>query len=401
MRLRLIAAVAALALIGHAAQAAAEPKPTAAAAKAFTDAAEAQLAAASLYAAKAAWVQATYITVDTDWLSSRGGRRDDRVAHRSGRPGGAVRRRAGGPGHPPQINLAQAGHHPAGPAAARRGPARWPPCPPPCNRPTPPAFSRTRASPITLGRTPRAILAKSARSCRVAGGLGGVAHRVAADGPALRQAHWPDERGRPGPQLQGRRRPVAVGLRHGAGRLRRPDRSPVGAAGAALQEPALLRPRPAERRLRRTPCSRAPARSAPIFWAICGASSGATSTIWCGPRTPRSSYGPGRPAGGGRIRSGEDGAHRRGLLFVPGLRAPARRLSGSGRCWSGPRTARWSATPRPGTWTIATTCASRCASRSTRRTSTPSTTNWGTTTISGPMPISPTSSADGAQRRLS
>src|SRR4029453_14953011 len=58
------------------------------------------------------------------------------------------------------------------------------------------------------------------------------------------------------------------------------------------------------------------------------------------------------------------------------------RPSGSARSSSSRRTATWCATPAPGTSTASTTCASRCASRSTRRTSPPSTTSWGTTSTS-------------------
>lgn len=47
--------------------------PTAADAAAFVASAEQQLAALSEYAARVAWVNATYITEDTDWLSARAG----------------------------------------------------------------------------------------------------------------------------------------------------------------------------------------------------------------------------------------------------------------------------------------------------------------------------------------
>ncbi len=62
----LAAALAALALNVSAAVAAPAPD-----ARAFTARAEGELAAAALYASKAAWVQATYITDDTDWLASK------------------------------------------------------------------------------------------------------------------------------------------------------------------------------------------------------------------------------------------------------------------------------------------------------------------------------------------
>src|SRR5688572_8691374 len=46
-------------------------KPTPAEAKAFVDKAEAELAAFSEYAARIAWVRATYIIDDTQWLDAR------------------------------------------------------------------------------------------------------------------------------------------------------------------------------------------------------------------------------------------------------------------------------------------------------------------------------------------
>ena len=52
-------------------------------------------------------------------------------------------------------------------------------------------------------------------------------------------------------------------------------------------------------------------------------------------------------------------------------------------------TAKWSATPRPGTSTTRTTCASRCAPRSTPTTSPPSTTSSATITTSAPTTQQP------------
>jgi peptidyl-dipeptidase A len=48
-----------------------KPPPTAAEAIAFVDKAEADLRALSLYTSKVAWVRATYINEDTDWLAAR------------------------------------------------------------------------------------------------------------------------------------------------------------------------------------------------------------------------------------------------------------------------------------------------------------------------------------------
>lgn len=78
----LLAAVAVLALTGGVTAAtaltqdpAAVPAPvlTPAGAKAFADAAEADLSRRSLFAAKASWVRATYITEDTMWLEAKAG----------------------------------------------------------------------------------------------------------------------------------------------------------------------------------------------------------------------------------------------------------------------------------------------------------------------------------------
>lgn len=70
MKLNLLAATAALALT-WAAPAAAQPTP--AEAKAFVEAAEAKLETASAFAARAAWVRANFITVDTQWLEAKAG----------------------------------------------------------------------------------------------------------------------------------------------------------------------------------------------------------------------------------------------------------------------------------------------------------------------------------------
>jgi peptidyl-dipeptidase A len=66
-------AVAALALPGLAAAQAPAAAPSPAEAKAFVDAAEADLMRVGEYAARVAWVQATYITDDTNWLNAKAG----------------------------------------------------------------------------------------------------------------------------------------------------------------------------------------------------------------------------------------------------------------------------------------------------------------------------------------
>lgn len=70
MKSQLLAATA-VALLVFAPASAQGSKPTAAEAKAFVDKAEAELAALNQYVAKSAWVRATYITVDTQWLEAK------------------------------------------------------------------------------------------------------------------------------------------------------------------------------------------------------------------------------------------------------------------------------------------------------------------------------------------
>lgn len=73
MKSHLMAASAAalMAMTPLAAAQAQAARPTPAEAKAFVDKAEAELEALSVYTAKAAWVRATYITEDTQWLEAK------------------------------------------------------------------------------------------------------------------------------------------------------------------------------------------------------------------------------------------------------------------------------------------------------------------------------------------
>ncbi len=75
-------AVLALAICGLGAQAADKAAPTPAEAKAFITKAEADLAKANTYAAKASWVRATYITEDTQWLEAKAGAEQNEMATR-------------------------------------------------------------------------------------------------------------------------------------------------------------------------------------------------------------------------------------------------------------------------------------------------------------------------------
>ncbi|HEY9234979.1 MAG TPA: M2 family metallopeptidase [Phenylobacterium sp.] len=70
MKSQLLAATA-VALLAFAPASAQGSKPTAAEAKAFVDKAEAELAALNPYVARSAWVRATYITEDTQWLEAK------------------------------------------------------------------------------------------------------------------------------------------------------------------------------------------------------------------------------------------------------------------------------------------------------------------------------------------
>ena len=72
----------ALASFGLSAQAATRAAPTPAEAKAFITKAEADLAKANTYAAKASWVRATYITEDTQWLEAKAGAEQNEMATR-------------------------------------------------------------------------------------------------------------------------------------------------------------------------------------------------------------------------------------------------------------------------------------------------------------------------------
>jgi len=75
-------AAAALTLTAYSAAHAADPKPTAAETIAFVTRAETDLAKVNTYAAKAAWVRATYITEDTQWLEAKAGAEQNELATR-------------------------------------------------------------------------------------------------------------------------------------------------------------------------------------------------------------------------------------------------------------------------------------------------------------------------------
>jgi peptidyl-dipeptidase A len=71
MKSLLLAASAVAVLLACGPAAAQGARPTAADAKTFVDQAESQLASVSEYAARAAWVRANFITVDTQWLEAK------------------------------------------------------------------------------------------------------------------------------------------------------------------------------------------------------------------------------------------------------------------------------------------------------------------------------------------
>ncbi len=70
MKSKLLAATA-VALLAFAPAVAQDARPSPAEAKAFVEKAEAELSAFSLYVAKSAWVRATYITEDSQWLEAK------------------------------------------------------------------------------------------------------------------------------------------------------------------------------------------------------------------------------------------------------------------------------------------------------------------------------------------
>ena len=117
-------------------------------------------------------------------------------------------------------------------------------------RPTRPPRSgiRARSSPSTTSRTscaPRAIRTSSRRSGRA----GTPIARPMRDDYA--RMVEPRERRRARARLRRDRRAVALLVRHAARRIRPNGRAPVVAARADVPEPAMLRPRPPERKIRR------------------------------------------------------------------------------------------------------------------------------------------------------
>ena len=114
------------------------------------------------------------------------------------------------------------------------------------------------------------------------------------------------------------------------------------------------------------------------------------------PRQCRPRLRPHRAAQEAQHRLEADGEVRRGLLHVARLRAAAADLLGALALpqAEGPR--RGVPRQRLGCRYAWTTCASRCASRSRARISSPSTTNWATTSISAPTRKQPPSFRDSA-----
>ena len=112
-----------------------------------------------------------------------------------------------------------------------------------------------------------------------------------------------------------------------------------------------------------------------------------------GPANQKDAYSLTDHPEGEEARRHRHGAYRRTLLHVARLRAAAEDVLRTVAVRASRRIARSCVTPAPGTSTRWTTCASRCASTSTRKTSSRSITSSGTTSISAPTARSRSCSA--------
>ncbi len=92
-------------------------------------------------------------------------------------------------------------------------------------------------------RRARGRAAQQPRLRRAARRLAGLAHHRPADAQGLHALRRAGQRGRARHGLRRRRRDVALGLRHDAGRARRRNRPPVGPGQAAVRAAALLHAR--------------------------------------------------------------------------------------------------------------------------------------------------------------
>ncbi len=178
-------------------------------------------------------------------------------------------------------------------------------------------------------------------------------------------AHGRDrEPGREGARLCRHRRHVAVAVRHDAGRILGDVRPAVGGNEAALRPAALLHADQAQPEVRQCRAARDrpdPRRSARQH---VGAGVGQYLRRRRAEGLGRHRLRPRGPAEGQEVHAGENGEGRRGLLHLARFRAASGELLDRARRSRARGTAKSSATPRPGTSTTRTTCASRCAPRS-------------------------------------
>ena len=287
--LSLNAAWAAMVLAALSFAAASEPPaaPTVAEAVAFVAKAEADLAKEAEYYNRAAWVQATYITEDTDWLQAKANAEKTALSVRYAKEAARFDHVQVDPVTRRKLYLLKQSL--TLPAPSRPGAAAG------TGRHLRPSRHRLFDRQVRLqgqdadARRRRGHAAHVARSGRDAGALGGLARGSS-------------------PQMKGDYARLVELANEGARELGYADTGalwrswydmPPDAFAAKtdalwnqveplLQEPALLCARPAEREIRRRGAAGAPARSAPTCSATCGRRNGATSTTSSRRRTARS-----------------------------------------------------------------------------------------------------------------
>ena len=274
--------------------------------------------------------------------------------------GGAVRRRRDRPRHRAQAEAPEARHHAA---RRRRGRARRRSSPP-STRGSNSTYSTGKfaykGKEITLDDA-EDILRTIARPGRAEGGLGGLARHRAADAARLRQA------GRRSPTKARASWASATPARSGApGTTCSPTPSPprstrCGSRSRRSTTICIAMCAAGSTRNTATPSSRRRARSAPISSATCGRKQWGNIYDVVAPQVRALELRPDRAPPAQQFRRGENGQDRREFLHLARLRAAARDLLAALAAHAARATARWSATPRPGTSTTRTTSASRCA----------------------------------------
>ena len=371
-------------------------KPPVAEAKAFLDAAEAKLLTLSEEAGRAAWVQATYITDDTEMLAARANQRLIDAVVELVKGVQALRRREASRRTRAQDEAAQALAHPGRSRRSQGERGTHAHRPPRMEG----AYGKGRACPrrregpskcldinavtkvMAESRNPAELLERVARLAR--------GRRAAEEGlPAVRRTL---QQGRPRDRLRRHGRDVALQVRHAARRVRQGSGPALGAGEAAVRLAARLRAQPPAREVRRyrgageRADSRAPAGQ--HVGAVLGEhlSAGRAAERRSGLRPDRDPQEP-------EDRRAGNGALRRALLHLARLRAAAADVLGAVAVHQAARPRGGLPRQRLGRGQRRTTCASRCASSPRRRTSSPSTTSWATTSTSAPTTSSPCCSA--------